>query len=205
MLSLKLLAKVDSRLREAKPLQSHLPFGGLCVYLIDDWSQLPLVCDSSLYNSGKSDVTIRSHSLYMQFKKVFFLKTIMRQFDKEKRVFREALNRISNGTIIRNDYQLLSSRFHVNNHNEKSFENAVCIMSKNDDIDQFNYSKLENLNKPVALIKAIHNCNDASSATIDEAQGLASELRLCVGARIILRRNLWVAKGCRQRFYWYYH
>lgn len=195
MLGLNLFYKVDLRLREAKPQLSHLPFGGLCVYLIGDWSQLPPVCDMSLYNIGKNHKTIQSSLLYSQFKKVFFLTEIMRQSGEEQRLFRDTLNRISIGSTTEIDYQLLSTRFFVNNLNDKSFENAVCIMSKNADIEKFNYDKLESNKQPVALIKAIHNCPEAALASPDEAQGLFSELRLCKGARIILRRNLWVSKG----------
>lgn len=195
MLGLNLFFKVDQRLRDAKPQLANLPFGGLCIYLVGDWSQLPPVCDYSLYTIGKNAKTIQSSLLYLQFKKVFFLTQIMRQMGDEQRSFRETLNRISNGSITELDHQLLSSRFFVNNIGDKSFENAVCIMAKNNDIDKFNYEKLQKNEQPIALIKAIHNCSEALAASSDEAQGLSAELRLCKGARIILRRNLWVAKG----------
>lgn len=42
-------------------------------------------------------------------------------------------------------------------------------MAKNEDIDKFNYSVLESLNKPITLIKATHNCREASKAPTDEA------------------------------------
>ena len=50
MLCLNLFFKVDMRLKEPKQCSSAVPFGGLCVYLVGDWSQLPPVCDRSLYN-----------------------------------------------------------------------------------------------------------------------------------------------------------
>ena len=113
----------------------------------------------------------------------------------EQKSFREALNKISNGTITENDYKFLSLRFYINNVDDQSFKDPVCIMTTNDEINLFNYNKLEETKQPVALIKAIHNCAEASKATIDDAQGLSAELKLCIGARVILRRNLWVAKG----------
>lgn len=149
----------------------------------------------SLYNIGKTPITIQSSLLYSQFRKVFFLTEIMRQTGEEQRLFRDTLNRISTGSTTEIDYKLLSSRFYINNIDDKSFENAVCIMSKNADIEKFNYDKLEHNEQPVSLIRAVHSCPEAAAASSDEAQGLFSELRLCKGARIILRRNLWVSKG----------
>lgn len=62
-------------------------------------------------------------------------------------MFRETLNRVSNGTITENDQWLLSSRFYVIVYKGKSFDNATYIMAKNENIDKFNYSALESLNK----------------------------------------------------------
>ena len=54
------------------------------------------------------------------------------------------------------DYQLLSKRCYVNNIGD-NFKGTVCIMSKNDEIERFNYEKLESNKQPVALNNAIHN------------------------------------------------
>ncbi len=89
MLGLNLFFEVDKRLREAKPLSSHLPFGGLCIYLVGDRSQLPPVCHVSLYNTGRSSTSIPTHLLYLHFKKVFFFTDIMRQKGEQQRLFRE--------------------------------------------------------------------------------------------------------------------
>ena len=169
MLGLNLFYKIVRRLREAKPSHSDLPFGGLCVYLIGDWLQLPPIGDTSLYGKGKIIESIQASLLYAQFKKVFFLRQIMRQLGDEHKSFRETLNRISNGTITENDYKFLSLRFYINNVHDQSFKDAVCIMATNDKINLFNYNKLEETKQPVALIKAIHNCAKASKATIDDA------------------------------------
>lgn len=71
MLGLNLFFKIDQRLREAKPQYSHLPFGGLSIYLVGDWSQLPPVGDQNLYNVGKTDSTLQASLLY-NFRKFFF-------------------------------------------------------------------------------------------------------------------------------------
>lgn len=56
--------------------------------------------------------------------------------------------------------------------------------------------KFKNLIKQlIPLIHAVHNCLEAAAASSDDAQGLYAKLRLCRRGRIILRQNLWVAKG----------
>ena len=52
----------------------------------------------------------------------------MKQQGDDKRNCREILNRVANGTITDEDYQLLSKRFYVNNIGD-NFKYTVCIMS----------------------------------------------------------------------------
>lgn len=57
MLGLKLFYQCDLRLKQAKG-RSDVPFGGVCIYLVGDWSQLPPVCDKSLYTIGYNFETL---------------------------------------------------------------------------------------------------------------------------------------------------
>ena len=118
----------------------------------------------------------------------------MRHQGGDQKNFRESLNRVANGTITEQDYRLLSKRFYVNNIGD-NFKDTVCIMSKNAEIERFNYEKLESNKRSVTLISAIHNCPEASLGKADDAQGLFAQLRLCKRARVILRRNFGVTKG----------
>lgn len=112
-----------------------------------------------------------------------------------KKTFRDTLNRIANGTITEADFKLLSTRFYLNNINSaRHFEDAVCIMTKNKEIERYNYEKLESMKEPVVLINSINNCQEACSASADDAEGLLAQLRLCQGATVILRKNLGVSK-----------
>ncbi|PSN31738.1 hypothetical protein C0J52_23943 [Blattella germanica] len=77
----------------------------------------------------------------------------------------------------------------------ENYRDSLRIISRNADIDSFNYAELRKNNNPVAIIKAIHNNRTASEATADEAMGLQKTFRLSVGAKIILRQNLWTSKG----------
>jgi ATP-dependent exoDNAse (exonuclease V) alpha subunit len=48
---------------------------------------------------------------------------------------------------------------------------------------------------PVRKIPALHSGSGASRATTDEADNLEAELCLCIGARILLTKNLWTEQG----------
>lgn len=154
MLGLKLFYKCDDRLKEGKHC-STVPFGGLCVFLVGDWSQLPPVGDKSLYVTGNTHETIQSSFLYSLFDKVYFLTEIMRKQGDNQKIFREALNQIANGTINEADYAFLQTRFYVNNVQvAHDFEDAVYIMSKNANIARYNYEKLKQTRQPVVIINA---------------------------------------------------
>ena len=51
------------------------------------------------------------------------------------------------------------------------------------------------MRKPVAHIPAIHNCSAAKAASSDLAGGLKSEIDISIGAKVMLRTNLWTQKG----------
>lgn len=80
MLRLNLLSKVNKILNEAKPLSPHLPFGGLCVNLVDDRSQLPLAFDISLQYRKKC----YHNSVKCIHSQIFFLTEIRRQQGEEQ-------------------------------------------------------------------------------------------------------------------------
>ncbi|PSN58430.1 hypothetical protein C0J52_02808 [Blattella germanica] len=57
-------------------------------------------------------------------------------------------------------------------HLIENYRDSLRIISRNADIDSFNYAELRKNNNPVAIINAIHNNRTASEATADEAMGL---------------------------------
>lgn len=67
--------------------------------------------------------------------------------------------------MYKRDYRHLLSRFYVNKVSDRSFNDTVCIVSKNSEFDKFNWNKLENSNEPIALSKGIHNSFEASDAS----------------------------------------
>lgn len=58
-----------------------------------------------------------------------------------------------------------------------------------------NFTKLRQLNAPVAKIRAVHTGTGAKKAGADVANGLERILYLSVGARVMLTSNLWTTLG----------
>ena len=58
-----------------------------------------------------------------------------------------------------------------------------------------NLDSLKELRKPIIFIKARHNKSSAVKVSAEEFGGLFPNLYLCIGARVMLTRNLWVSKG----------
>jgi len=54
---------------------------------------------------------------------------------------------------------------------------------------------LSELGKPVVRCKAKHNCPAARKASEEDAEGLEAETLLAEGAKVMVTRNLWIAKG----------
>lgn len=50
MISTTMLKQIDIRLRQANPINAHLPFGGKSIILMGDFAQLPPVNEKALYD-----------------------------------------------------------------------------------------------------------------------------------------------------------
>lgn len=198
MVGLKLLSVIDKRLRQAFPENDEQAFGGVFFYFFGDFYQLPPVGDTPMWGTPRNDSAPALHGklLFIQFKKVFVLKTIMRQMGDQQINFREVLGRLATGHIIDEDYELLKKRFapNVQNFNDL-FKDDLRLKAKKEEIVSYNEHKLRNLEKPVSLIHAIHNNTTAARSTSDDAQGLEAMLWLAEGCRIMLTQNLWTSQG----------
>jgi hypothetical protein len=75
------------------------------------------------------------------------------------------------------------------------FDDSVCLFSTKDDARRYNEEQLIALNQSVARIQAMHTGNGAKQAKSDDMCGLQTVLELAVGAKIMLRMNLWVSQG----------
>jgi DNA helicase Pif1-like protein len=71
-----------------------------------------------------------------------------------------------------------------------SFRNAICVYYR-----EYNHRRLMDNNTPVMKITARHTGPKASRASSDEADNLEAEICLCIGASIMLSKNLWTEHG----------
>ena len=116
-------------------------------------------------------------------------------------MFRNILDRISNGETTQEDWQtLMNRRIELFGNDERNaFENAVRIYSTNKETSEYNCRKLKDLHVPVAQIKAIHTPDGCDSVCrnlpAELASGLEPFLNIALNCRVMLRQNLWTAKG----------
>ena len=195
MVSNKLLYAIDQRLRPAFPKHSDAFFGACSVIMFGDLGQLPPVGDSRMFmRSDKNEHTLHGFAAFCQFNTVYHLKQCVRQADDH--AFRELLLRLRDGNNTFDDYELLSKRFRGSVTGDMTlFVDAIHLFPTHEKVDDYNSEKLLQPRQPVAYIEASHNCVKAKQATSNIACGLQRFLSLSEGCKVMLRANLWVAKG----------
>ena len=76
-----------------------------------------------------------------------------------------------------------------------AFSSAVHLFPTVESVVQYNLDKLHSINRPIAVIKAIHAGNGAAKASSEDAGGLDPILYLSHTAHVMLIVNLWVEAG----------
>ena len=71
----------------------------------------------------------------------------------------------------------------------------VKLSFSNEKVARDNYEVLEKLCVPIAQINARHSNKASAKLASDDMGGLERKLFLCIGARVMLTRNLWTEKG----------
>ncbi|MFO0089655.1 MAG: ATP-dependent RecD-like DNA helicase, partial [bacterium] len=196
MLSQPILGKIDKRLKQAKG--NSEPFGGVSVILVGDPAQLPPVGGTPLHGSIEKD--FGGKAAYQSFKHVIKLEEIKRQAvkegDFEQQRFVDILSELREGRCSLEDWQFLQKR---NPESIPDFEvryaDAVRLFSTNEKVDEYNTRKLNQLKKPITLIKAKNSTKTARSLASDKFRGLKNDLYLAVGAKVTLVTNLWSSCG----------
>lgn len=200
MIGLNLLSMIDKRCRQATGKDE--PMGGLFCYFLGDFRQLPPVKDTAWY-ADPINYEYKQHGkcIASQFEVAFHLEKCFRQADQE---FLSILDRMSFGKRTKEDYDVLAKRFKPNVGNEEisSFDSAIHLFATKDEVKAHNYEQLRMLKDPdsnnlcpVAKIVARHNIKTAANDKTNESDGLEPVIHLAKGCKIMLRANLWVAKG----------
>ena len=117
--------------------------------------------------------------------------------DAESCAFRQALWELRTDTLTEASWRLLLTRLahDLPDAEREDFDSALRIFAKKDAVEAYNHERLKKLAVPVLKVKADNFGKRAAEANADEAENLPNELLLCIGARVMLTRNLWVEKG----------
>ena len=131
--------------------------------------------DLPLYTTvSRSYISDLGSTAYYSFNKAIVLDQVMRQRgeDADQILFRDILLRLRNGETTVSDWQHLMRQTPSQTGDVSAFESALHLFPTVEAVVQYNLSKLRDINKPIAVIKAVHNGCAASKASSDDAGGL---------------------------------
>lgn len=194
MIGLRFMTKIHKRLCEARG-SADQPFGGYFIYFFGDLRQLPPVRNTAIYMTPRDDFSRFALRLVgsIQVKKV--LTVCHRQGPSQSR-FRAILDSIATGSVTQDHWhELLTRRIAVNPANRHEFTNAINLFPTNVKVDEHKDMMLAANQLAVAVIDAEHNNTTALHGGEQNTYGLARTLKLSIGSRIMLRRNLFVERG----------
>ena len=197
------MGRCDRRLHQAFPQHADEILGDLPAIFLGDFAQLPPIGDTPLYSTKES----RKHTaLHEEGRRVFeslnqsvTLETVYRQAgqDLEQIKFRDALMRLRTYSTTQEDFDLLSTRTwdNLTPQQRTEFDEVLHLLPTRATVDELNCRHIAALGQPVLRCKAKHNHSEAKKSSDEDADGLEKEILLAEGAKVMLTRNLWTAKG----------
>ena len=187
----------DLYVRLQQIMQCPEPFGGLSILTVGDFMQLPPVKQKSIFKEydTRSYAVLGMH-LWKDFFKLHSLTTIVRQVEDKR--LAELLSRVRVGKQTEEDITFLSSMEHTDTQNWP--DHHVRLFITNALADDHNSSTLNSLPSEKILIEAKDSIKDARRNTVSisvpddksvsETKGLPKTLTVCVGARVMLTKNI---------------
>ena len=198
MMGRKLFGQIDRRLRQTFPHHADCLLGGCSLIMFGDFGQLPPVMDLPLYTTMvRTDLSDLGSTTYHTFNKAIVLDQVMRQCgeDADQILFRDILLRLRNGQTTVLDWEHLMKQTPSQIEDVSSFQSALHLFPTVEAVVEYNLDKLRSINKPIAIIKAVHSGPNAHRASTDDAGGLDPVVHLANTARVMLIANLWVEAG----------
>ena len=115
--------------------------------------------------------------------------------NQKQQNFRDILERLRTGESTKSDWEQLLTRQPSHIDNLAEFEDAIRLFFANEEVTNYNFSKLKQLCKPIAEVRARHNTKYAAKLSSDEFSGLEPVIYLAKGAKVMLTSNLWAVVG----------
>jgi PIF1-like helicase len=203
MVAYEMLCSIDSRLRQIK--KNDQPFGGINVLLFGDLMQLPPIRGHQVFIQPEKMVP--ATHLWRLFKLVELTRNMRQHGDT---IFQDILNALRIGELQPQHLAVLMDKVGKEPTGEFSIERALRILPTNVQVDEHNQAVLQHFrdkNTEMFKIKAQDTLVDATRNTanldlervtptdINTTAGLPKELEIFVGAKVMLRSNIDVAKG----------
>jgi ATP-dependent DNA helicase PIF1 len=172
--------------------KSKLPFGGIQVILSGDFCQLPVV--------GSDKFCFEADSWNFCIEETVYLTEIIRQGDK---TFQDVLNNVRLGNINDKVKDLLKQRKDINLKNDFGIM-PTKLYSTNIDVDRINDIELDKLAEKGVTFYEYEMDTHVNAKVSNKASVIdkfkkscnAPEiLQLCVGAQVMLLKNLDLSKG----------
>ncbi|XP_072041446.1 uncharacterized protein [Amphiura filiformis] len=197
---------IHGRLQQIKGSSDTTYFGNVSIPAVGDFYQLPPIPPRTPLCLPRDDILMDLWNLF----NVVELTEIMRQ--KDDVVFAQMLNRLRtrkrNEQISDIDMKLLQSRTVSDSHDNglSAPDDAMHLFYRNDDVDEHNEKMLATLSTHIHTIQAIDidqtggriiriNEQPHKTKRKDRSTTLADELKLAVGARVMLISNVDVTDG----------
>ncbi|XP_072048518.1 uncharacterized protein [Amphiura filiformis] len=198
---------IHGRLQQIKGSSDTTYFGNVSILAVGDFYQLPPISPRTPLCLPRDDILMDLWNLLFN---VVELTEIMRQ--KDDVVFAQMLNRLRtrkrNEQISDIDMKLLQSRTVSDSHDNglSAPNDAMHLFYRNNDVDEHNEKMLATLSTHIHTIQAIDidqtggriiriNEQPHTTKRKDRNTTLADELKLAVGARVMLISNVDVTDG----------
>lgn len=163
----------------------------MCI-LFGDFGQLPPVMDLSLYTTvSRGELSDQGSATYHSFDQAIILDKIMHQSGQsaDQVLFRDILLCLRDGSTTIADWEELMKQT-PSKVDDMSLFLSADLFPTVESVVEYSITQLRAINKPIALIKAVHTGNNASKASPDDAGGLDPIVHLAHTARVMLVANL---------------
>lgn len=193
MVSSTLLLNIHKRLCEIFGVVDEKPFAGKSILVCGDLYQLPPVMAKSVFDTDGLMISV--FKLWHLFKLAELSESMRQRGDT---VFIDLLNNIRVGEIDVNDENLIKSRFISVNHSDYPWD-ALHLFAENSAVNRHNLHMLNSLPTENVRIVSIDSlprtftereCDRVKTLKQSDTGGLAAELDLKIGARVMLVTNI---------------